>query len=539
MNAAPPGQALFTPRSFLLVEDFDAMRGILRNLLWRCGARKIEVAANAQEALTILRRGKCDVVLCDYHLGPGMNGQNLLEEARQAGLVSAATIWIMVTSEKTTEMVMSAVEHQPDDYLIKPITEAALQSRLEKLINRKTTLARIAGAMRSREYMRALDLCREQLKDDRANAMEIQRIQYDLFMLTGQQDEARALCDAILARRDVAWAKAGLAKLHFHEGRLNRARDLLEQIIEDNRNYVEAYDWLARIHQRNGAWEEAEQILQQAVAVSPNSQQRQNALGDTALRCEHLDVAEQAYQKSLKLTARTQLKTAPPYLGLARVYSARKKPEEALKMLGQMADDLDGDEARLQAKAEEVRVHHAAGNREFATAAAREVSERIRSGTQNLSPDATLNLADTFMLLGDRDTATHLVQFVVRNNHEDEDIATRAQAVFERANLGNEGRKLVEASRREAIDAMDQAVRLSSQGQLDEALEWMREAKSLMPRNPRLLLNHAYVVIKQLEKNGWRHDMDGEARRSITTARQIVPGEKRCGELLAKLESLN
>ncbi|MBS0356999.1 MAG: response regulator [Proteobacteria bacterium] len=538
MVVVDPNRANFADRSFLLVEDFEAMRGILRELLRRCGARHIEVAANGIEALNVLRRGKCDVILCDYHLGAGKNGQQILEEARHDGLVSASTIWIMVTAEKTADMVMGAVEHQPDDYLLKPVSEATLQSRLAKLIGRKAALAGIAAAMRAKEYQKAIDLCKARLEQDPTSSMEILRIQADLYLNLGQPEKAGSLFDAVLARRDVPWARVGMAKLHIHRGHFSRARETLEQLVGDYPNYLEAYDVLAHTYQRQGAWSDAQRVLHHAVMVSPNSSQRQSALGESALHCDDLDIAVSAYQKALKLAAKTTYKTPEPYLGLARVYTAQNKPGEALKLLSQLSIDIDNDEARLQGKAAEVRVHHASGNTQLAEAAARDVAARIQSGTQNLSPAATLNLAETFMLMGNKETASKLLQFVVLNNHEDEELASRVLDVFEKGGMGDEGRALIKTTRQQATESMNQGARLASQGKLSEALEFLNEAKSLMPRNPRLLLNHAYVVIALMQKSGWRHDMDNDARRSILTARQISPGEKRCGELLAKLETL-
>lgn len=540
MAVADPHKSNFTNRSFLLVEDFEAMRCILRDHLRRCGARRIEVAANAKEALALMRRGMCDidVVLCDYNLGPGKNGQQLLAEARHEGLVSAATIWIMVTAEKTADMVMGAIEHQPDDYLLKPVTEAALQTRLEKLIKRKAVLSEIAAAMRAREYGKALELCKKRIEQDSGNPMEIMRLQAELLLQLGQPEQARQIFNSILARRDIPWARLGLAKLLIHEGNVDQARELLERLIDDTPNYLESYDLLAQTYRRQGAWQDMQRVLGKAVEISPNSPQRQNALGESALRCEDLAIAEASFQKALKLSAQSALKVAAPYLGLARVYSSQHKTAEALGLLTQLAADIDGDEASLQAKAEEVRVHHGAGNTEAAAAATREIAERIEGGNQNLSPAATLDLAETFMLMGHKDTASNLLQFVVRNNHEDAELAAQVQDVFDKGGMGDEGRALVQSSRQQAIDAMNRGVQLASQGQLEEALAYLNQAKTLMPRNPRLLLNHSYVAISLLQKNGWRHDLEADARRSITTARQVAPGEKRCGELLAKLESL-
>lgn len=539
MAVEDPRKACFANRSFLLVEDFEAMRGILRDLLRRCGARQIEVAANGTEAINILRRGKCDVILCDYDLGPGKNGQQTLEEARHEGLVNAATIWIMVTAEKTHDMIMGAIEHQPDDYLLKPLTEAALQSRLEKLIARKTELAGIAAAMRAREYLKALDLCKARIAQDPGNSMEILRIQAAIYQMIGQSGKARELFDAILARRDVPWARVGLVKLELHDGKLEPARDALEQLVAEHPNCLEAYDVLAHTYQRIGAWPDAQRVLEQAVRLSPNSARRQTALGDSALRCEDLDGAQAAYQKALHLSSQTALKVAAPYLGLARVYTAQKKSDEALKLLSRLAADIESDEARLQADAEQVRVHHACGNLEQAEATALDITTRIESGKQDLSPAATLDLAETFMIMGNRETAGKLLEFVVRNNYEDEELAQRVIEVFDKGGIGEHGRALVQSVRKQSIESMNQGVKLASQGRLDEALEFINQARSLMPRNPRLLLNHAYVVINLMQKNGWCFDMENEARHSITAARQIAPGEKRCGELLAKLEALH
>lgn len=541
MAVEEPGKVNFATRSFLLIEDFEAMRGILRDLLRRCGARRIDVAANAKEAQQVLRRckGKVDVVLCDYHLGPGKNGQQLLAEARHDGLLNASTIWIMVTAEKTVDMVMGAFEHQPDDYLLKPVNEATLHTRLEKLIKRKAVLSGISAAKRAKDYAKAICLCQTALALDPGNPMEIMRIQAELYQLLGQTDKARRIFEAILGRRDVHWARTGLAKIDIQDGHFGRARDQLEQLLADNPNCLEAYDVLALAYQRQGAWCDAQRVLSDALDVSPNSAQRQTALGECALRCEDLPIAEEAFRKALKLSSPSAIKMPAPYLGLARVLTAQNKSGDALKLLAQLVSEVSGEESRLQAKAEEFRVHHALGNPALAATAAQEVTSAIRSGAHALSPSATLDLAETFMVMGNKTVASDLLQFVMRNNHEDETLASRVLKLFETGGMGEEGQALVHASRQQAVDALDHGVELASLGKFDEALDFLNQARALMPRNPRLLLNYSDVLISLLKKNGWRYDLASDARRAIATARQIVPGEKRCTELLAKLEALH
>lgn len=532
------GRGDFQNLSFLVIEDFDAMRGILRDLLRRCGARRVEVAANGIEAIGEMRRNPCDVVLCDFNLGAGRNGQQVLEEARHEGLISPATIWIMVTAEKTHEMIMGAVEHQPDDYLLKPVSEASLQGRMEKLIDRKTALSGIANAMRAKNYQKALDLCKARMEMEPGSTMEILRLQANIYQLMDQPAKCRALIEAVLARREVAWARVALAKLDIEEGRHEAARAALEALVTGNTNYLEAYDVLAQTYQRDGAWEEVRRVLGQAIRLSPNSFQRQNALAESALRCDDLAAAESAFFKSLKLSEQSALKTPAAYLGLARIYTDQQRADDALKLLKRLPREIEGDGARLQAKAAEVRVHHSTGNLARAEAAAAEVAGAVQAGVAGLPATAAIDLAQTLMAMGSQEMASELLQFVVRNNYEDEDLAKRAIDLFDAVGMGEQGRALVQSTRQQTIESMNRGVWLAAQGQLDEALEFITLAKTLMPRNPRLLLNHAYVLIALLQKKGWQHELADEARRSIHTAREIAPGEKRCADLLGKLDAL-
>ncbi|MBI3145856.1 MAG: response regulator [Pseudogulbenkiania sp.] len=538
MQADQPSKADLANKRFLVVDDFEGMCHILRDLLRKCGARQIDAVTKGREAITALSRNSYDVVLCDYHLGSGKNGQQVLEEARHQKLIGPSTIWIMITAEKTSDMVMGAIEHQPDDYLIKPLTEAMLQTRLTKLAQKKTQLSAIEAAVRAKEYLKAIALCDQRLASEKGSDPHLARLRCDLLVLTGNFEEARASYNRQLAVRDAPWAMVGLAKLYFQEARYQKARELLEQAIETNRTLLEAYDWLSRTLVCLGEWKPAEELLQRAAALSPNSVIRQQSLGEAALHCNDLDLAEQAYSKALSLGTNSNLKAAEPYLGLAKVYTEKGCQKEALAVLGRLIHEVEGHSTKLQAKAAEVRVFHKTGDTEQAKLCADALSAQIQNGTHGMPPSVTLELAESLMEIGNKEVGSQLIQYVVRNHHEDERLLSRAQDIYAKADMGTEGAELVESARHVAVEAMNHGVRLGAQGRLDEAIDAMREAHTLMPNNPRLLLNLAYMLIQYQEKNGWHHGMSSEARKAIETARRYTPDNQRCGELLAKLEKL-
>ena len=62
----------------------------------------------------------------------------------------------MVTAENTSDMVMGALEHQPDAYLSKPIPKTTLQTRLRRLMEKKAAFADICQALDAKDPELAL-----------------------------------------------------------------------------------------------------------------------------------------------------------------------------------------------------------------------------------------------------------------------------------------------------------------------------------------------------------------------------------------------
>lgn len=528
----------FCAKRYLVIEDFDNMRQILRDLLLKCGGKRIDLASDDREAISAMSKNAYDIVLCDYHLGKGRSGQQLLEEARHYGYIDPSTVFVMVTAEKTAEMVMGIVEFQPDDYLVKPITEAMLQNRLLRLIKRKSDYAAIERAIKDNDYAHAIELCDAVMTTDRATETELTRRKAEIYLHLKDYPRARATYEKQMAVREVSWAGTGLAKVAALEGDFAHAQALLEKTIRDNPAYLEAHDWLARTFTQQGKHQEAQQVLQHAISVSPHCAQRQRALGDIALHRADLDTADQAYRRAMTLSEKSTIKTPAAHIGLAHVHTERGDTTAALKVLAQVDKEFTAGEARLQARAAQVKVHLRGGDSERAQALAEELSAQVASGTHELAAEATLSLAEALMEVGKHEQGSAMLQFVARNHGEDDAIIQRAQAIYTQAGLAEEGASLLEAARKQALVIMNEGVRLASQGKLDEGLASMREAMQLLPNNPRLLLNHAWLITASLEKQGWSHDRYMEAQRLIDSARRFAPGETRIGELRKRLEKL-
>ena len=121
--------ALDLSMPILVVDDYQTMVRIIRNLLKQLGFEEVDDASDGTEALARLKGRKYGLVISDWNMEP-MTGYELLKEVRaDAGL--SKTPFIMVTAESKTENVIAAKKAGVNNYIVKPFNAATLKSKIE------------------------------------------------------------------------------------------------------------------------------------------------------------------------------------------------------------------------------------------------------------------------------------------------------------------------------------------------------------------------------------------------------------------------
>ena len=121
--------ALDCSMPILVVDDYNTMIRIIRNLLKQIGFSDIDDAADGSAALARMREKKYGLVISDWNMEP-MTGYELLKEVRaDPGL--SKTPFIMVTAESKTENVIAAKKAGVNNYIVKPFNAQTLQSKIE------------------------------------------------------------------------------------------------------------------------------------------------------------------------------------------------------------------------------------------------------------------------------------------------------------------------------------------------------------------------------------------------------------------------
>ena len=117
--------------SVLIVDDYNTMIRIIRNLLRQLGFENIDDANDGSEALEKMQQRKYGLVISDWNMEP-MTGYDLLQQVR-ADPNLASTPFIMVTAESKTENVIAAKKAGVSNYIVKPFNAQTLKSKIDSV----------------------------------------------------------------------------------------------------------------------------------------------------------------------------------------------------------------------------------------------------------------------------------------------------------------------------------------------------------------------------------------------------------------------
>ena len=121
--------AFDTSMPILVVDDYNTMVRIIRNLLRQLGFTDVDDAADGSAALAKMNGKKYGLVISDWNMEP-MTGYELLKQVR-ANPDTARTPFIMITAESKTENVVAAKQAGANNYIIKPFNAETLKHKIE------------------------------------------------------------------------------------------------------------------------------------------------------------------------------------------------------------------------------------------------------------------------------------------------------------------------------------------------------------------------------------------------------------------------
>ncbi len=506
----------------LIIEPHAGMRASIHNMLNLCGLTKIDHAGSSNNAIKHLGLKAFDLILCEYDLDGGQDGQQLLEDLRHHKLISLSTMFFMVTAEGNYGKVVSAAELAPTDYILKPFTADRLLERIARALDKRNVFMPVYQFMEVGNQRDAIEACIDGVRAHPRYAIDFLRLRAELHMFLGEPAEAEPIYQQLYEAKAIAWARLGLAKTLFMRERYAEAQSILEQLVDTNKKFVDAYDWLAKTHAAVGELDKSQTVLSNAVAVSPHAVRRLRKLGETALETGDTDTAEKVLKQVVSKAKYSEFRDPEDHVKLVQTLVKKGDPVQAAAVIRDLDKSMGGQKNTAACSAiSSALVHEYTGN-ETRLNESLEAALNACKDALGLSPEVKMELARNCLQNNMEEGAADVMRDVMRNASNNAAMA-KAMSVFEKAGRQDLGTALAQESRQAVVDLVASGASKAKEGDFRGAVSLMVEAVNKLPDNPQVVFNAAVAVLKCLENMGWEERLGQYALSLIDTVRRLDP----------------
>lgn len=525
-------QSTLSSLSVLVVDDMPPQQATLRSQLAMLQIQRIDVATTAEDALRMLKSRQYGAVMCDYNLNQKTDGQQLLEYARESGLLPPQTLFFMVTAENSYAAVASASECKPDAYLLKPVTVGDIEERLKTQLDRRQALLPAHTAMQRGDLPVAITGCDGLIEGKSRWTMAALQLKGQLLMQLGRHEEASAIYAKVLQiRPGIMWATLGLAKAQRAAGNFEEAKGLAYDMIrsKEGEKNVEAYDLVASCLEAQGDAEGAMWMLRDSVAVLPSAK-RKRLLGEAAYRNGDLETAKDCFGQVTKTTKGSVIAQNNDILMLAQVKVDSGEAAEATLILDaavpQNRHDPQFANVALAIKAQ---AQFKAGDTSGAEAALARAKQTMRRAKADF---ATVALAKAQLLGGHEEEGLKLLAGAVSADHENPRVKQMIGNVLRDTGREHMLQQVIDSAVQGLNTKVADAKTLFRNSQIDEALTAIETALREYPENTGVLLQAAQMNCMALRlKKQMNVVISERVRAYLTRLDALLPGNDRVAQM--------
>lgn len=493
-------------KKILIIDDQKPFQVMLKGLLSQLGARDVTAVASGEAGVASHNRHGFDILLVDYNLGHGKNGRQVLEEMQVRDLLRPQGLFFIVTGESTRPMVLSAIELQPDDYLMKPFSIGVLRSRLKRSFQKRKALRRVYQSFYDKEYDECILACSQHIREEGRYRNYCRQLLSELYLRKGQLDLAEKTINDLLIERRFSWGILALAKVKHAKGEHAEAIELCYEVIRTTPNAVEAYDVLARALQDDEQPVKALEAGRKASTLAPFSIRRQLYLSELARDGEQFELARQAMHHVLDIS-RKSVYRHPRHLcnyirsildaaehSDSRLEINKYQQEASLALQRAKTDEsLFGAKLTFPQLENAVMARIEAFNGRFTQAqlhlneVAHDFIVKGADLDRNIAPD----IAVAFLDIGEFERA----QTILRRQHSRKQLDSYNQKLLD-------SRFALKNAEQEAfIKYNKQGIRLYTSSDYGEAVRYFDKALELAPMNSGVCLNYIQAALRVMGKS--------------------------------------
>jgi tetratricopeptide (TPR) repeat protein len=431
-------------------------------------------------------------------------------------------MFFMVTAEGNYGKVVSAAELAPTDYILKPFTADRLLERIGRALEKRNVFMPVYQFMEVGNQRDAIAACIEGVKNHPRYAIDFLRLRAELHMFLGEPGEAEPIYAQLYEAKAIAWARLGLAKTLFMRERYSEAQSMLEQLVDSNKKFVDAYDWLAKTQAAVGEMEKSQATLSEAVAVSPHAVRRLRKLGEVALETGDTETAEKVLKQVVSKAKYSEFRDPEDHVKLVQTLVKKGDPVQAAAVIRDLDKSMGGQKnTNVCSAISSAMVHEYTGNEARLAESLSAALAAVKDST-GVSSEVKMELARNCLQNNMEEGAADVMRDVMRNAPNNAAMA-KAMSVFEKAGRGELALSIAQESRQAVVDLVGLGATKAKEGDYRGAVSLMVEAVNKLPDNPQVVFNAAVAVLKCLENMGWEDRLGQYALNLIDTVRRLDP----------------
>lgn len=309
----------FSNKQVLIVEDQRPFLLLLKGLMHSMGVSDVVTKSSAEQAVSLCKKHKFDIIVCDLHLGAdNKNGYELIEELRTRRLINPTSVFVLISADSARPVVLGSIDRRPDDFLIKPFSQVQLKSRIIRAWQKRQFLKEAYRLIEQQEYNGAIDHIEELLASPSHYKGHCEQLLIELYWQINEPSKALDVLQDYINGKPVLWAQVALGKTYLLLDQNEKAISIAKRIIKKNRFNADAHDIIAQANQALKQGEAAIEAIKEAIKLSPFSLTRHFQACNIARANQDLVLAASSSQAIWDLSKRTVYQNSLHWCGIIR-----------------------------------------------------------------------------------------------------------------------------------------------------------------------------------------------------------------------------
>lgn len=388
----------------------------LKDELNSLGVRNIESVTDLGELMRATKKSY-DIIFLDSHFSEKRSAGSILEELRLLKVPSKTMIFV-ISNDRSSGFLQMLIEHEPDEYIIKPYSAEDVSKKIIKAYQRKKTLLPIDELSSAGKVGDALEAAERLSEDFPQYRKEIFKKKIGCLVKNNQDEKAQELLRQQVVKESHPWMEVALAKSLIAQGELEEADSWLRKALNTMPEYSDSADTLAMLLHSQGKSDEALMVLEGLGAAGQGSVRRLRFMHGLAAIVGNRQLEKTLINKAIDRSGYGLLAEVRDYHRLALMYCDEGRIDEAIQScipIRQFADPVD-----IEVIEPLVRINAALKNGEEGKA--REIlfalGRKIDLREPSLSCSACFELAKACLQLGKESAAEKYLGYIKDRKHD-------------------------------------------------------------------------------------------------------------------------